>query len=122
MTAKTEQKPKSKQKRKKSSYKPRPNGVPTPGNQVERIVVKISRALFAPDGKDHFIIRNEDMSIYADTTDKKIVQRSRWCFEKDYEQYWEADVETKARTGSKHITLVKRIRKNLKWDDYPEEK
>ena len=83
------------------------------------IQLKISRALLALDGKDHFIIRNEDFSIYADTTDPKIVQRAKWVFEEDFEQYWDAEL-TVTRTGKKNIKLLKRI-KDLHWDDYKEE-
>lgn len=83
------------------------------------IQLKISRALLALDGKDHFIIRNKDFSIYADTTDSKIVKRSRWVFEEDLEQYWDAEL-TISKTGKKNIKLLKRI-KDLHWEDYKDE-
>ena len=81
------------------------------------IIVKVTRALFCPDGKDHFIIRNEDSSIYADTTNPKLLDRSKWIFEnKQYEQYWEAQLYV-TRTGKKHIKLKKQIKKDLAWED-----
>lgn len=83
------------------------------------IQLKISRALLALDGKDHFIIRNKDFSIYADTTDSKIVKRSRWVFEEDLEQYWDAEL-TISKTRKKNIKLLKRI-KDLHWEDYKDE-
>jgi len=85
------------------------------------IEVKISRSLFSLDGKDHFIIRNKDFSIYADITNPRVVGRSKWLFDKDYEQYWEAGVHHVEKTGANHIQLLKRINRNLGWEDYPEE-
>lgn len=85
------------------------------------IEVKISRSLFSLDGKDHFIIRNKDFSIYADITEPRVVGRSKWLFDKDYEQYWEAGIHHVEKTGANHIQLLKRINRNLGWEDYSEE-
>ena len=86
---------------------------------IERVPVKLSRALLALDGKDHFILRNKDFSIFLDTTDPRIVRRSRWVFEEDFEQYWEAEVKTTV-SGKKHIKLMKRI-SDQGWEDFQEE-
>lgn len=116
----TEKKTATKAKaKKKSTTKPKRKYYKTRIDDV--IEVKISRSLFSLDGKDHFIIRNKDFSIYADITKPRVVGRSKWLFDKDYEQYWEAGIHHVEKTGANHIQLLKRINRNLGWEDYPEE-
>lgn len=82
-----------------------------------RIQVRVVRAMFCPDGKDHFIIHNEDGSIYIDTSNPRLIQRTRWVVENDLYQYWEADIYTPGGAKAKpRIRLVKRINKDLNWD------
>lgn len=81
------------------------------------IEIKVARALFCPDGKDHFILRDKTNKIYADTTNPVIVKRTRWIIEKDLEQYWTAKLTYDTVTKHKSIRLIKKI-KNLGWDDY----
>lgn len=93
--------------------KRRPQDIP----ETAIITVRIERALFAADGKDHFIIRDKTGAIFADTTDQRIVKRSRWCFEEDMVQYWKAELKISPRSKTNHIYLLEKIDEDLKWED-----
>lgn len=81
----------------------------------ELVIVKLCRSLFSADGKDHFILQNQDGSIFVDTTEKAIISRSKWILEEDIEQYWEAEVIV-TQFGKTHIKLLKRIA-DQHWED-----
>lgn len=82
------------------------------------VQLKIIRVLLCLDGKSHLIIRNEDKSIYIDTTDHALLNRGRWVTDSDngYEQYWEATMWIRKAGEKPKIRLDKRI-KDLHWEE-----